>query len=292
MLSYVELFLDYSPIFLVHWLNWNYVTNHFFCFCPLFRGFTVNTAGRTHVFKPVSVQAMWWVIPLRTHCCFHCTPVYWKALLQWCRRRQSWFIMPPTGMKPRLCLIPVGLRPLIVLFFWCILKSLTNACLYVILFLNKCPGPPCRCCTKLAKFLAGLTISLEVWLSPGWATTKAASLPTRAALTSGTPWRTWRRHGQIHPSCLSTSKQGHEPTRRQIPAGKAMCQEGFIAWFECLFRPSERERTECLIKAKLRSIMTCQDLENVTCKQVKAWEHKTVGNHGLLCAFIHLKLLH
>ncbi|KAM4577238.1 protein phosphatase Slingshot homolog 1 isoform 1-T1 [Odontesthes bonariensis] len=34
-------------------------------------------------------------------------------------------------------------------------------------------------------------------------------------------------------------------------------------------KPSERERTGCLIKAKLRSIMTCQDLENVTCKQIR-----------------------
>ncbi|KAM9823112.1 protein phosphatase Slingshot homolog 1 isoform X2 [Syngnathus typhle] len=34
-------------------------------------------------------------------------------------------------------------------------------------------------------------------------------------------------------------------------------------------KPSERERTECLIRAKLRSIMTCQDLENVTCKQIR-----------------------
>ncbi|KAM9743796.1 protein phosphatase Slingshot homolog 1 isoform 2-T2 [Menidia menidia] len=34
-------------------------------------------------------------------------------------------------------------------------------------------------------------------------------------------------------------------------------------------KPSERERTECLIKNKLRSIMTCQDLENVTCKQIR-----------------------
>uniref|UniRef100_A0A3Q2PKW8 protein-serine/threonine phosphatase n=1 Tax=Fundulus heteroclitus TaxID=8078 RepID=A0A3Q2PKW8_FUNHE len=33
--------------------------------------------------------------------------------------------------------------------------------------------------------------------------------------------------------------------------------------------PSERERTECLIKSKLRSIMTSQDLENVTCKQIR-----------------------
>uniref|UniRef100_A0A8C6V0U6 protein-serine/threonine phosphatase n=1 Tax=Neogobius melanostomus TaxID=47308 RepID=A0A8C6V0U6_9GOBI len=34
-------------------------------------------------------------------------------------------------------------------------------------------------------------------------------------------------------------------------------------------KPTERERTECLIKAKLRSVMTCQDLENVTCKQIR-----------------------
>uniref|UniRef100_A0AAV2MRA6 Protein phosphatase Slingshot homolog 1 n=1 Tax=Knipowitschia caucasica TaxID=637954 RepID=A0AAV2MRA6_KNICA len=34
-------------------------------------------------------------------------------------------------------------------------------------------------------------------------------------------------------------------------------------------KPSQRERTECLIKSKLRSVMTCQDLENVTCKQIR-----------------------
>ncbi|XP_010894677.2 protein phosphatase Slingshot homolog 1 isoform X2 [Esox lucius] len=34
-------------------------------------------------------------------------------------------------------------------------------------------------------------------------------------------------------------------------------------------RPTERERTECLIKAKLRSIMMYQDLENVTSKQIR-----------------------
>lgn len=34
-------------------------------------------------------------------------------------------------------------------------------------------------------------------------------------------------------------------------------------------KPTERERTECLIKSKLRSVMTCQDLENVTCKQIR-----------------------
>lgn len=33
-------------------------------------------------------------------------------------------------------------------------------------------------------------------------------------------------------------------------------------------RPTERERTECVIKAKLRNIMMFQDLENITSKEV------------------------
>lgn len=35
-----------------------------------------------------------------------------------------------------------------------------------------------------------------------------------------------------------------------------------------LNRPTESERTECAIKAKLRSIMMFRDLENVTSKEV------------------------
>ncbi|KAK7895283.1 hypothetical protein WMY93_020608 [Mugilogobius chulae] len=34
-------------------------------------------------------------------------------------------------------------------------------------------------------------------------------------------------------------------------------------------RPTERERTECQIKAKLRNIMTFQDLENITSKEIR-----------------------
>ncbi|KAK5900918.1 hypothetical protein CgunFtcFv8_025838 [Champsocephalus gunnari] len=34
-------------------------------------------------------------------------------------------------------------------------------------------------------------------------------------------------------------------------------------------RPTERERTECLIRAKLRNIMTYQDLENITSKEIR-----------------------
>ncbi|XP_048043768.1 protein phosphatase Slingshot homolog 1 isoform X2 [Megalobrama amblycephala] len=34
-------------------------------------------------------------------------------------------------------------------------------------------------------------------------------------------------------------------------------------------QPTERERTECMIKAKLRNIMTFQDLENITSKEIR-----------------------
>uniref|UniRef100_A0A7N8WZB4 Protein phosphatase Slingshot homolog 1 n=1 Tax=Mastacembelus armatus TaxID=205130 RepID=A0A7N8WZB4_9TELE len=35
-------------------------------------------------------------------------------------------------------------------------------------------------------------------------------------------------------------------------------------------RPTERERTECLVKAKLRNIMMFQDLENITSKEIRS----------------------
>lgn len=38
--------------------------------------------------------------------------------------------------------------------------------------------------------------------------------------------------------------------------------------FVC-YRPTERERTERLIKMRLREIMMQKDLENVTCKEVR-----------------------
>lgn len=37
----------------------------------------------------------------------------------------------------------------------------------------------------------------------------------------------------------------------------------------CVYRPTERERTERLIKMRLREIMMQKDLENVTCKEVR-----------------------
>lgn len=36
----------------------------------------------------------------------------------------------------------------------------------------------------------------------------------------------------------------------------------------CIYSPTERERTERLIKMRLREIMMQKDLENVTCKEV------------------------
>lgn len=71
-------------------------SNHLFYL--LLRGFTVNTAGRTHVFKPVSVQAMWWVmINPRSHSGWLLQLTFMahnnkspnrQTLLQWCRLRQ------------------------------------------------------------------------------------------------------------------------------------------------------------------------------------------------------------
>lgn len=48
-----------------------------------------------------------------------------------------------------------------------------------------------------------------------------------------------------------------------------------------LLRPTERERTECLIKSRLRSIMMYQDFENVTSKEVsgKCRVHKNAVTH-------------
>lgn len=40
-------------------------------------------------------------------------------------------------------------------------------------------------------------------------------------------------------------------------------------YWQRVCRPTERERTECLVKAKLRNIMTFQDLENITSKEVR-----------------------
>lgn len=46
-----------------------------------------------------------------------------------------------------------------------------------------------------------------------------------------------------------------------------------------IYRPTERERTERLIKMRLREIMMQKDLENVTCKEVR-------GTHGVKFAFV------
>lgn len=44
----------------------------------------------------------------------------------------------------------------------------------------------------------------------------------------------------------------------------------------CVCRPTERERTERLIKTRLREIMMQKDLENVTCKEVRGTHMNTV----------------
>ncbi|XP_047238242.1 protein phosphatase Slingshot homolog 1 isoform X2 [Girardinichthys multiradiatus] len=120
-------------------------------------GFTVNTAGRTHVFKPVSVQAMWSALQVLHKACE-------------VSRRFNYF---PGGM------------------------ALT-------------------------------------WM--GYYESCIAS----------------------EQSCINewNAMKDLETTRPESP----------IMFVD---KPSERERTGYLIKSKLRSIMTSQDLENVTCKQIR-----------------------
>ncbi|XP_051923723.1 protein phosphatase Slingshot homolog 1 isoform X1 [Hippocampus zosterae] len=120
-------------------------------------GFTVNTAGRTHVFKPVSVQAMWSALQVLHKACE-------------VSRRYNYF---PGGM----------------------------------------------------------------------------------ALT-------WMGY---YESCIASEQSciNEWNTMKDLESTRPDSPTMFVD------KPSERERTECLIRAKLRSIMTCQDLENVTCKQIR-----------------------
>lgn len=55
-------------------------------------------------------------------------------------------------------------------------------------------------------------------------------------------------------------------------------------FFYVMRRPTERERTECMIKAKLRNIMMFQDLENITSKEVYVMR--------LLCHGLHKHISH
>ncbi|KAM4616480.1 protein phosphatase Slingshot homolog 1-like [Polymixia lowei] len=120
-------------------------------------GFTVNTAGRTHVFKPVSVQAMWSALQVLHKAC-----------------------------------------------------EVSRRCNY---------------------FPGGMALT---WM--GYYESSIAS----------------------EQSCINewNTMKDLETTRPDSPTM-------FVDM------PSERERTECLIKTKLRSIMMCQDLENITSKQIR-----------------------
>lgn len=56
------------------------------------RGFSVTTAGRSHVFKPVSVQAMWWVnsTPLWTHWCLVTFCPCWLLAIGYLEHFKHW----------------------------------------------------------------------------------------------------------------------------------------------------------------------------------------------------------
>lgn len=125
------------------------------------RGFSVSTDNRVHVFKPVSVQAMWWVILLRLY---------------------------------RLTLVDI--------FIVCCFLSFAIYLKYI-LFLT---GQPCSHSIKPARWLVAITTSREACSSPGSATIRAGSAPTRPASTSGTPCRMCSRTALTRPCSSPTCK--------------------------------------------------------------------------------------
>lgn len=129
-------------------------------------------------------------------------------------------------------------------------------------------GLPCRSSTRHARCRAGTTTSQGASLSRGWPSTRAASPRSRAASTSGTLWPTWRRPGPTRPPCSSTGETRHTLTGCSAFVTSLVFSP--LTYWSVMCRPTERERTECLIKAKLRNIMTFQDLENITSKEVCA----------------------
>lgn len=121
---------------------------HYISSVPAHRGFSVSTDNRVHVFKPVSVQAMWWVILDNWYSCgyFYCSLV-------------SVFF-------------PFHLE---VMFF------------FGFFFLT---GQPSSHSIKPARWPVVITTFQAACSSPGSATIRAGSPPTRPASTSGTPCRT------------------------------------------------------------------------------------------------------
>lgn len=58
-----------------------------------------------------------------------------------------------------------------------------------------------------------------------------------------------------------------------------------------LLRPTERERTERLIKTRLREIMMQKDLENITSKEVRDLESSLFKARGRLIMEVGLEMV-
>lgn len=130
------------------------------------RGFSVSTAGRLHVFKPVSVQAMWYV--------------------NYCVSSFSAFIM---------CFFSVDI---LIVCSHTLHRSFTFDLMYA--------GLPSRCCTKHVRCPADTTISQEGWPLHGLAIMRAAYPQSRVVSMSGMLWQIWRTHGLTHQSCFLISE--------------------------------------------------------------------------------------
>lgn len=210
-------------------------------------GFTVSTAGRTHVFKPVSVQAMWWVI----------SKFLWNLL--------SWHAAIKTSNALVWC----------VYFIWNTFHlQLWPQCRSALQVLHKV----CEVSRRYNYFPGGMALTWMGYYESCITSDQSCinewnAMKDLETTRPDSPPMFVDKSVHIKRLDVYSLRRGwhkpllHFPLLKYLNSCYWVSSEVFMS---VIFgRPSERERTECLIKAKLRSIMTCQDLENVTCKQVK-----------------------
>lgn len=102
------------------------------------------------------------------------------------------------------------------------------------------------------------------------------------------PFPSSQKHAHQERSSLSAGHVLFSPRASGISVHADLRLRVLLRPTECPFssRPTEGERTERLIKAKLRSIMMSQDLENVTSKEVRELLPLQARGHRCSCVLL------
>lgn len=114
------------------------------------------------------------------------------------------------------------------------------------------PGQRCRCYTRRVRCPGGTTTFPVGCRSPGPVTTRAASPRIKAALTRGTPCRTWRRYAPTLPSCSETCKR-HSPPSRVHTGTHGYTRRPAAIHPPCLFCSGRRRGNELSASSKPNS---------------------------------------